>query len=66
MGASDKEITIDVLVCLDKTLHTHGKFAWNSIANFARGKAIHAYYRSMNSVWAQKRSAPDVNFRYFF
>ena len=52
MGASDKEITIDILVCLDKTLHTHGKFAWNSIANFARGKAIHAYYRSMNSVWA--------------
>lgn len=64
IGASNDEITVDIAVCLSK--FSHGGPVGNSIENYVRAKAIHWFYTGMNSITAEERAYPDVNFRYYF
>lgn len=65
MGASNEEITVDIAVCL-LNKSTHGGPVVNSIEAYIRAKAIHWYYGGMNSITAEERGSPGVNFRYYF
>jgi hypothetical protein len=64
MGATNEEITVDLVVCMNK--NSHGGPVNNSIKAFIKAQAIHWYYRGMNSITAEELGAPGVNFRYYF
>jgi len=67
MGASDQEITLDMVICggygLTPPSHPEG---YNTIENWQIKKDIKKYYGTSDAVSEEIRSAPGVNVRYYF
>ena len=66
MGATDEEITLDILICGGLGMTPPDEQVANSIQNFMTGRDISGYYRNTDSIDSEIREAPGIKIRYFF
>jgi predicted acylesterase/phospholipase RssA len=62
---SDKQITIDIVVCGYGGIDGSWEFKDDTLNNYMRNKQINEYHSSISDVAHFKGAFPDVNFRYF-
>lgn len=64
MGATNEEITIDVLVC--GTLNVPDETVGTTIHNWKAARDIKAYWSSTNSITSELIFTPGVSLRWYF
>lgn len=64
MGATNEEITLDILVC--GTISAPSSAHNTSIESWKTARSINDFYSNTNSITAEMRAAPGVNLRYYF
>jgi len=66
MGATDEEITLDIVSCGGYGLTPFSENVGTTIENYHASKDIKKFYTTSNSVTEELRSAPNINLRYYF
>lgn len=65
MGATNEEITLDVVV-VGYDLVTTGTSDEVTLQNFITAHDIHKYYGMMNNIDEEIKAGVGINFRYYF
>ncbi len=66
MGATNEEITLDIVICGGTGLNPTKEEVGNSIENFFGARNIKHYYTDSGSIAPELVSVPGVTMRYFF
>ena len=66
MGATDEEITLDILICGGPGRIPPKEQESTTIANFFAARGISSYYKNNDGIDSEIRRAPGINIRYFF
>jgi len=66
MGATDEEITLDILICGGPGMIPPKEETATSIQNFLAARSISSYYKNNDGIDSEIRLSPGVKIRYFF
>ena len=66
MGASDEEITLDILICGGPGRVPPKEQVSTTLNNFMAARDISSYYKNYDGIDSEIRESPGINIRYFF
>jgi hypothetical protein len=63
-GAAEEDITIDAIMCHDRSIENKPGTDWKSYGVFWRQQQIQKYDKDMRYIYSAMQDYPNVNFRY--